>query len=212
MTSVNCTTIFQREWSSPMHHNSEFHSALGDETGKQQAAITPHTGGPEQRHQGEGTWNHWLGQLSSCLAQQNNYALHPHTSCLGCLPKHGKPYRKSRGLLGPQGLSTSPDQFRFMAKKAAGHLCLLSLYRMFWLEMPTPQSLSSHQENHTLQAVTVQHKPPIAPNSLTTATCLYTSFSFSFHPSKKVCINFLACQVLVKKKVSTARVKVRTWY
>lgn len=87
-----------------------------------------------------------------------------------------------------------------MAKKAASHLCLLSLYRTFWLEMPAPQSLSSHQENHTLQAATVQHKPPIAATSLTTATCLYTSFSFSFHPSKKVCINFLACQVLVEKK------------
>lgn len=37
-----------------MHHNSELHKALGDETGKQQAAITPHTEGPGQRHQGEG--------------------------------------------------------------------------------------------------------------------------------------------------------------
>lgn len=48
-----------------MDHNSHPLSALKDETGKQQAAITPHTGGPQRTHEGEGTGTHWPGQLNS---------------------------------------------------------------------------------------------------------------------------------------------------
>lgn len=179
MTSVNSTTIFQREWSSPMHHNSEFQRALGDETGKQQAAITPHTGGPEQRLEGEGTWKHWLGQLSSCLAQQNNHPLHPHTSCLGSLPKRGKLYRKSRGLLGLQGLSTLPDQFRFMAEKAAGLSPVSSpcTERLAENACPIVPQQSSGEPHAAAQT------PHCSNRSHNSYMTLYTSFSFSFHPS-----------------------------
>ncbi len=181
MTSVNSATIFQREWTSPMHHNSELHKALGDETGKQQAAITPHTEGPEQRHQGEGSpEKHWLSQLSSCLAQQNNHNLHPHTRPR--LPPQmwqaTQEEPRASGSSRPLNF-TGPVQ---IYGREAGRSSLSPLPVQDVLagnDCPTvPQQSSGEPHAQSCKS------PTQTPHRFTIAMCLYTSFSFSFHPSR----------------------------
>lgn len=67
-----------------MCHNSEFHSPLREGTGKQQAAMIPHTGGPKQTRSMEGGRVYTLpSQLHDSRSERSN----------------SRTWRKSRGAL-----------------------------------------------------------------------------------------------------------------
>lgn len=78
-----------------MHHNSEFHSPLWEETGKQQAAITPHMGN------NIGGRPNSLSQLNYSNTQWSNHCLTAPHRLPGCL--HSKICHRSKARGGGGG-------------------------------------------------------------------------------------------------------------